>query len=88
MKHNITHNLETRRFWTEVENQKAYLTYLVSGNEMDIISTYVPRNLEGRGIASELSFAAFEYAREKNLKVIPSCSYIKIWLERHPEYKQ
>jgi len=42
----------------------------------------------GRGIAEKLCKAAFEYAKQHQLTVIPSCSYISdAYLKRHPEYR-
>jgi len=40
----------------------------------------------GRGIAGILTKFALEVARTKNWKVIPTCSYTAVYIQRHPEY--
>ena len=52
---------------------------------MVIVHTEVPPTLEGRGIAAALVRAAFAYAREHGLKVMPACSYVRAYVRRHPE---
>ncbi len=75
------------KFFVVIEGNEAYLLYNVDGNEMDIYHTFTPPELRGRGIAEQLALAAFDYARKNNLKVIPSCSYIKdTFLKRHAEF--
>ena len=49
--------------------------------------TGVPFALEGRGIASRLARAALEYARAHELKVVPLCSFVAGYIQKHPEYK-
>ena len=41
----------------------------------------------GKGIASALVKAAYDYGRCKGLKAIATCSYAVVWLQRHPEYQ-
>ncbi len=48
--------------------------------------TFVPDEDRGKGIAEKLAFAAFEYAKEKKLKVIPGCTYISYFVQKHPEF--
>jgi len=45
----------------------------------------VPQQLEGRGIASALVKAAFKHAADKGMDVLPVCSYVRTWVQRHPE---
>jgi predicted GNAT family acetyltransferase len=52
---------------------------------MRLVHTEVPAELEGRGIASRLVAAAFAYAREQGLTVVPVCSYVRSYMRRHPE---
>jgi predicted GNAT family acetyltransferase len=52
---------------------------------MRMTQTEVPPALGGRGIAAALVEAAFEHARTHGLKVEPWCSYVRVYLQRHPE---
>jgi len=46
----------------------------------------VPRVLEGRGIGSKLVRATLDQVRSEGLKVVPRCSFVRAYMERHPEY--
>jgi predicted GNAT family acetyltransferase len=56
------------------------------GNTMMLVHTEVPPQLEGRGIASILVRAAFDHARQNGMDVLPVCSYVRTWIQRHPEF--
>jgi uncharacterized protein len=45
----------------------------------------VPSSLGGRGIAAALVASALEHARSAKLKVNPACSYVRLYMQRHPE---
>jgi predicted GNAT family acetyltransferase len=47
----------------------------------------VPHAMEGQGIASRLTQAALEYARQQNYQVFPLCSFAQVYMRRHPEYR-
>jgi hypothetical protein len=53
---------------------------------MDIESTFVPSAARGRGVGAALVERALEHARNEGYQVIPSCWYVKRWVERHPDY--
>ncbi len=52
---------------------------------MMLVHTEVPPQLERRGFASMLVRAAFHYAKENGLDVLPVCSFVSAWVRRHPE---
>ena len=55
---------------------------------MEMHHTEVPPAGRGRGVASQLCKAAFQYCHEAVVAVRPSCSYVSdTWLPSHPEYK-
>lgn len=47
--------------------------------------TEVPARLEGRGIAAALVRNALDWARAEGLRVRPLCSYVALYMRRHPE---
>jgi len=55
---------------------------------LNLIHTYVPNALRGKGIASKIVKVALTYAEENNLKIIPSCSYVAAYIQRHKEYEE
>ena len=88
MNYTVTHYPTRQRFEIELENMTAYAEYRLTDNSLDIIHTFVPPALEGRGIASALTETAYDYARANHLKPEGTCSYATVWLKRHPEYLQ
>lgn len=82
----IAHYPEKNRFETVVDGVTAHVTYTADDTCLDIRHTIVPDAIGGRGIASALVRAVFDYARAKGLKPVATCSYAAVWLQRHPEY--
>ena len=87
MKFEIKHNPHQRRFEHSVENKLSVIDYTLDGTTLSLTSVRVPKTLEGRGIASDLTQAALDWAREKRYHIIPVCPYVKTWFLRHPEYR-
>jgi predicted GNAT family acetyltransferase len=81
----VQHNLADGRFEIVVEGRKAVLQYRRSGDTMRLIHTEVPEPLRGRGLANQLARAALDFAHFNQLKIIPICPFIKVYLEKHPE---
>ncbi len=82
----VVHRPDARRFEILVGGNAAILEYAVSEGRMHFLHTEVPVALEGRGLGSQLARAGLEYAKHENLKVVPECSFIRGYVDRHPEY--
>ena len=76
------------RFVITVDGLEVYELYAEDKGTIDLYSTYTPPKLRGRGLAADVVKAALEYAKEKNLKVIPTCWYVRKYVDEHPEYKE
>lgn len=87
MDHKVIHKPEINRFEATLDGYTGYVEYYPDCGSIDILHTVVPMKIEGRGVAASLVKAAYEYAKENGLKVIPSCSYAVMWSRRHPEYE-
>ena len=68
MNYKVTHYPTRQRFEIELENMTAYAEYRLTDNSLDIIHTFVPPALEGKGIASALTEAAYNYAKANHLR--------------------
>lgn len=88
MEREIKHIPSTNRFEINEDGETAYIRYRPFEGGLDLVSTYVPHAIEGRGIAATLTRHVFEYARENGLKVKPTCPYIDLYAKRHPEYSE
>ncbi|GAA5088327.1 MAG: N-acetyltransferase [Alcaligenaceae bacterium] len=87
MKLDIQHNTEASRFEYHENQLLCHLDYQIQDNIMAITHTIVPKALGGRGIAGQLTEAAFAFARNNELKINPVCSYTATYFQRHPEYQ-
>lgn len=83
----VTHNEAEQRFEAQVYGQLAVCDYQRQGDRMIFTHTYVPTELRGRGIAQKLVQVALGYARENKLLVVPACSYVDVFIQRHREYQ-
>ena len=79
----IEHNPLQYKFFTIIDDLEAYVLYSIDDEKLTIHSTYVPKLLEGKGIASKLTKECYEYAKSKKLKPAATCSYAVVWLKRH-----
>lgn len=82
----IVHDTAGRRFTTTVDGHTAHVAYDLHDGALDIRHTIVPTEIGGRGIASTLVRAAYDYATAEGLRPMATCSYAARWLDRHPEY--
>ena len=83
MEYNIDHIEKKCRFEAVVDGQTAFVQYTLTNEVFDITGTFVPKELEGRGIASRLVGFAYAYAKENHYSLKGSCSYADVWLRRH-----
>lgn len=81
----VEHRPGSSRFEAEIDGQTAFLDYEVDGATVVMPHTVVPRALEGRGIAGELTRTAVAWAREQSLTIDAQCSYVRSWLVKHPD---
>lgn len=83
----VVNDLQGGRFVLDVNGNEAYVLYVEDKKTIDLYSTYTPPALRGQGLAEKVVLAAFEYAKEKNLKVIPSCWYVRRFVEKHSVFQ-
>ena len=83
----IEHNTETHRFAVQLDGHVGYLSYLLKDGVVNYNHTIVPKALGGRGIGTELVKYALAYARVNHLKVIPGCSFVEAYINKHPEHQ-
>ncbi len=84
----IHHDVANHRFEARIDGQLAVAEYELAGNEMIFTHTFVPPALRGRGIAEKLVRAGLEDARRLGRTIVPRCSYVARFVERHPEFRQ
>lgn len=85
----VSDNPATARYEARVGDELAGLAAyrLVGGSTMLITHTEVLPAYEGRGIGGTLVAHALEDARGRGLRVRPLCSFVRSYVDRHPEYQ-
>ena len=81
----VHHDAAAQRFEIHIGTSTCELVYALRGTVMQVHHTGVPGELEGQGLAAQLATAALAHARAQGWQVQPSCSYLRSYMQRHPE---
>jgi predicted GNAT family acetyltransferase len=88
MEEKVIHEKENERFVIYADGNEVYVEYKMRNNKMDLNHTYTNPALRGKGLAAHVVRAALEFAKENNLKVIPTCSYVQSFIAKNDGYKE
>jgi len=88
MEPEVIHEKENERFVIYTEGNEVYVEYTMTEKEINLYHTYTHPALRGKGLAAQVVRAALEFAKENNLKVIPTCSYVQAFIAKNDEYKK
>jgi uncharacterized protein len=83
----VIHNPEAGRFEFQKDGHLAVLEYRLSDGKIVFTHTGVPDALGGQGVGSLLARAGLDYARAQSYDIVPLCSFIAAYIQKHPEYK-
>jgi predicted GNAT family acetyltransferase len=83
----VQHNPGQNRYEAMVDGRLSVCEYEQAGENLVFTHTLVPSELRGRGIAEQLVRTALAEARRTGHKVVPACSYVAKFIERHREYQ-
>ncbi len=81
----VIDNRAESRFELEVDGHVGFAAYEIDGDVITFTHTIVPDALQGRGVASRLIGGALKAARERKLRVVPQCSFVAAYIDKHPE---
>ncbi len=82
----VSNNEAENRFELHTGGQIAFLNYRRTPQEITLTHAETPPEIEGRGLGSKVVRAALEFARERDLKVIPLCPFVAWYIRQHKEY--
>ena len=68
------------------ERRLGLAAYQRRGDQVVFTHTEVDDDSEHSGLGSTLVRAALDDVRSKGGSVVPMCSFVRGWIERHPEY--
>ncbi len=81
----VRDNTDLQRFELERDGVLAYSTYVRARDVVDIQHTRVPKEAEGKGMASALIRGSLDILRARGDKLIPTCPFVAAYLRKHPE---
>lgn len=82
----VRHNPVASRYEIEIEGRLAVCDYVLEGGRQVFTHTLVPPELRGRGLAERLVRTALNDAQAAGRRVVPACSYVAVFIQRHPEF--
>lgn len=76
-------------FYVVVDGKKeGKMTFVFAGSDKIIIDhTEVSEGNNGKGFGKKMVAQAVEFAREKNIKIIPLCPFVKKVFDKTPEFR-
>lgn len=76
------------RYEFDLGGHTAYIDYEKDNGTIVLTHTFVPEAYEGRGVGAQLVAAALTDIRRQGLKVVPQCSFVAVYIKRHPEVER
>ena len=83
----IHDNRAEQEFEVTVDGHRAVAAYQLEGAAIVFTHTLVPPEIEGRGVGTKLVRGALDAVRDRGLRVVPQCPFVRAYIERHPEYR-
>jgi uncharacterized protein len=63
-----------------------FAQYVRRPGRIFFVHTEIDPAFEGRGLGSQLATAALDATRATGERVVPLCTFVATFIERHPEY--
>ena len=83
----LSHNRAESRFEARVGDTLAgFAEYSATPGVLLFTHTEVEPRFAGQGVGGALARFGLGDAREQGVTVVPLCSFIARWIDRHPEY--
>jgi predicted GNAT family acetyltransferase len=83
----VRDNREANQYEIVVDDKVAGLVqYKRDGDVVNMVHTEIDDAFEGQGLGSKLARGALDLVRADGGKVIPSCPFIKGWIDKHEDY--
>jgi len=83
----VRDNTQLNRYEMPVEDDVAFIAYRRADQVVTMLHAEVPSRLSGRGFGSAMVKGALDLARAEGIKVVPLCSFVAAYIDRHDEYR-
>lgn len=86
----VKHNFDATRYEAHLDGELAgFAEYQRTDQLVVFTHTEVDPKFEGKGVGSALAAFALDEVRAAGThQVLPICPFIKVWIQRHPDYIQ
>lgn len=83
------HEPEQQRYAAYLDGELAgFAAYQAEGDTIVFTHTEVDGAFEGRGVGSAIARGALDDVRaDGSRRVVPQCSFIRGWIDKHPDYR-
>jgi len=84
----VTENPERTRFEARIGDALAGVLVYADDEPgtRTLLHTVVGEEYGGHGVGGALASRTLADARERGLRIVPVCTFVQAWLERHPEH--
>jgi predicted GNAT family acetyltransferase len=80
--------VDASRYEIAVEGRLAgFVTYRRAPGRLELVHTEIDDAFEGQGLGKVLAREVLDEARREGLGVVPSCPFVRGFIERNPEYR-
>jgi len=83
----VQHHRAEQEYTLDTGGVRAVAAYQREGDVVVFTHTAVPPEIEGRGVGGRLVRGALDDVRDRGLKVIPQCPFVRAWIDKHPVYR-
>ncbi|OCH27553.1 acetyltransferase [Aliivibrio fischeri] len=84
----ITHDPDNKCYLIALEGDAAAKVYYEKkGNILDVISTRIPDELQGKGYGKVMMESFLHEMRASNLLIVPVCSYVVHYMNKNPQWQ-
>lgn len=77
----------TGRFEMRVGEYLPFIEYTEKGEDLVLLHTEVPPELEGKGVGTAIIEKTLQYILKNNYNLVPLCPFVIAYINRHPEWK-
>ena len=85
----LKNNTHHHQFELTTDGKLSIVAYQqVDDETLALTHTEVDPSLEGHGVGSQLVEDVLQYVEQNNLKVVPLCPFVAVYLKRHPDWNR
>ena len=83
----VTDNVDSERYEVRLDGELAgFAQYVRRGGRTLFVHTEIDPAFGGHGLGSKLAAGALDAERAAGTPVVPLCSFIRSYIDRHPDY--